>query len=336
MKRFSILNDRACAAPRARGFTLIELLVVIAIIAILIGLLLPAVQKVREAAARMECSNNLKQIGLALHSYNDTIGGIGSLQDLVDEGLLDLDFADGRVAGYQFEILPYVEQGNLYALHADPIAPFGPVRFWTGSDPDGPLHYNFRGAAGPGDPILAVAPDQLQAPPTVESREIVAGWTWLGVRHSGGVNVLFGDGSVRLRDAALFLQEHPALVPAVVRELGGADGLVELHEVLEADLLALARATLQGAGITGVDPPIGDDAALEAALKEFQQEAAILFDVDEQIPGDTGASAADVPDDLAPAWDVMSLALVIDPVVFRNGFEAFLKMQAALAVPAEP
>jgi len=110
-----------------RAFTLIELLVVIAIIAILIGLLLPAVQKVREAASRMKCSNNIKQMSLAIHNYASTY------QDKLPAGCMR-DAGPGRTLNILSIILPYLEQDALYKYGT--LAGQG-SNFWDNAVPAG-------------------------------------------------------------------------------------------------------------------------------------------------------------------------------------------------------
>jgi prepilin-type N-terminal cleavage/methylation domain-containing protein/prepilin-type processing-associated H-X9-DG protein len=116
---------RAGRLPKHRGFTLIELLVVIAIIAVLIGLLLPAIQKVREAANRIKCSNNLKQLALAAHSYHDSYGRLPSS-----------DPQAPSIASFTFTynpslfvvLMPHFEQDNLYAAYNATTRPSNDVK----------------------------------------------------------------------------------------------------------------------------------------------------------------------------------------------------------------
>ncbi len=212
------------------GFTLIELLVVIAIIAILIGLLLPAVQKVREAAARMSCTNKQKQIGLALHNYHDTNGAMPAGQPYgyyfggwySTPGIKDLDRSNWAGA-----ILPYVEQNALYDQLQTAI------RNSSGYTCNLPLAQNvlatFLCPSDPASPKIAAAPGNAQgfhtnfivchgngyATPTGDDR---------GLNLNG---IFFGQSKVKLTD----ITDGTSNTAMVSELLQGSDTAAGGHDV---------------------------------------------------------------------------------------------------------
>jgi prepilin-type N-terminal cleavage/methylation domain-containing protein len=137
---------------KGKGFTLIELLVVIAIIAVLIGLLLPAVQKVREAANRSQCQNNLKQLGIAVHNFNDSYGQLPVVEGVTVGGQYGVYPKPGTNGTIFFYLLPFMEQQNMYNLAGGNSMNlsgqnFVVKGFLCPSDP-GPVNANSYGGCG--------------------------------------------------------------------------------------------------------------------------------------------------------------------------------------------
>jgi prepilin-type N-terminal cleavage/methylation domain-containing protein len=187
-------SNKSCRRRCRPAFTLIELLVVIAIIAILIGLLLPAVQKVREAAARVQCQNNLKQIMLAVHNYAGTYNSnLPSFDDWIGDPPHWGHWGIGIWGTLHFWLLPFMEQNNLYQIKG--MQPGGAAAPWT--------YYNATLTPGGSQTIGStpiksyVCPSDPVAPPG----EVAYSYTYdvnYGVTNYAGNAGIFGTNSANV------------------------------------------------------------------------------------------------------------------------------------------
>jgi len=166
--------------PRSRGFTLMELLVVIAIIGVLIALLLPAVQKVREAAARIQCANNLKQIGIAFHLHHDQLqffptAGNGADPPRTMSGGSPVMGA-GQDLGWAYQILPFLEQSNLWKEADELVVKAAKIPVYFCPTRRSPVSYHVAASdAGPVDPTLGLRGQIDYAGCLGESRTVTNG-----------------------------------------------------------------------------------------------------------------------------------------------------------------
>ena len=224
----------AVSAARA-GFTLIELLVVIAIIAILIGLLLPAVQKVREAAARMKCSNNLKQIGVAMHNHHDTTGKL-------PPGVADATPYWGQ-GNWQVSILPFIEQEAIQKIYYDYGISNG--RNYSHAD-------NLNGATGkqiatllcPSDtPNTNGWPQNGSAPKSATYHNYVANFGNTSIDESANWQTATYNGLTFL--GAPFTRGRPVALPLIT---DGTSSTLMASEVIQGQRRDLRGCTWWGSG----------------------------------------------------------------------------------------
>jgi prepilin-type N-terminal cleavage/methylation domain-containing protein len=218
-----------------RGFTLVELLVVIAIIAVLIGLLLPAVQKVREAAARMHSMNNLKQLALATHQFADDRDGM-----LPDKwGTED---AGGKLRSVHVNILPYIEQGMVYRAY---------VASQTGSLTDS---YLIKVFYSPSDPTLR----QIEF--TGYTSYAVNGYLFTGQERLGNI----ADGTT---NTLMFAEHYAASCGGIAfRWLSAVDNLLHINPPRSNGVFVL-RADRRA---TFADEPLGDFTPIGVPSQTFQ------------------------------------------------------------------